>query len=167
MDINGNVYEAPASSDSGLASREQLYEMVQSVSAERHVLLERQFQRKTTQLREEWQQTVSELDKILKKGLKEAYGVSDGTDDIKSKALETIDKAKFDIIELFSGICKEVFDEMVTKDQRLEERFWSDRTFYQIHVRLDKAREVAKNHDNWARISDRMRQTTVLSKALD
>lgn len=155
MDINGNVYEAPASSDSGLASREQLYEMVQSVSAERHVLLERQFQRKTTQLREEWQQTVSELDKVLKKGLKEAYGVSDGTDDIKSKALETIDKAKFDIIELFSGICKEVFDEMVTKDQRLEERFWSDRTFYQIHVRLDKSREVAKNHDNWARISDR------------
>ena len=155
MDINGNVYEAPASSDSGLASREQLYEMVQSVSAERHVLLERQFQRKTTQLREEWQQTVSELDKVLKKELRESRGVNGGTDDTKSKALEEIDNAKYDIIGLFSGICKEVSDEVVTKDQRLEEGFLSDRTFYQVHVLLDKAREVAKNHDNWARISDR------------
>ena len=155
MDINGNVYEAPASSDSGLASREQLYEMVRSVSAERHILLERQFQRKTTQLREEWQQTVSELDKALKKVLRESCGVNGGTDDTKSKALEEIDNAKYDIIELFSGICKEVSDEVVTKDQRLEKRFLLDRTFYQVRVHLDKAREVAKNHDNWARISGR------------
>ena len=155
MHINGNVYEAPASPDSGLASREQLYEMVRCVSAERHVLLERQFQRKTSQLREDWQKTLSSLDYELKLALGEYTGVNDGTDDTKGKALEEIDKVKFDVIELFSGICKEVFDGMVTKDQRLEERFWSDRTFYQIRVRLDKAREAAKNHDNWARISDR------------
>ena len=69
MDINGNVYEAPASLDSGLASREQLYEMVRSVSEERHILLERQFQRKTTQLREDWQKTLSSLDYELKLAL--------------------------------------------------------------------------------------------------
>ena len=155
MDINGNVYEAPTVSASSLASREQLCEMVRSVSAERHVLLERQFQRKTYQLREDWQKTLSTLDYELKLALGEYTGVNDGTDDTKSNALEAIDKAKFDIIELFSGICKEVLDEMVTKDQRLEERFWSDRTFYQIRVRLDKASEVAKNHDNWTRMSDR------------
>ena len=155
MDINGNVYEVPTVSASSLASREQLCEMVRSVSAERHVLLERQFQRKTSQLREDWQKTLSTLDYELKLALGEYTGVNDGTDDTKSNALEAIDKAKFDIIELFSGICKEVLDEMVTKDQRLEERFWSDRTFYQIRVRLDKASEVAKNHDNWTRMSDR------------
>lgn len=155
MDINGNVYEASISSDGGLASREQLYEMVRSVSAERHVLLERQFQRKTFQLREAWQQTISELDKVLKKELRGSRGVNGGTDDTKSKALEEIDNAKYDITGLFSEICKEVSDEVVTKDQRLEKGFWSDRTFYQVHVLLDKAREVAKNHDNWARISDR------------
>ena len=86
MDINGNVYEAPASSDSGLASREQLYEMVRSVSVERHILLGRQFQRKTSQLREDWQKTLSNLDYELKLALREYPGVGDGTDDIKSKA---------------------------------------------------------------------------------
>ena len=123
MDINGNVYEAPASLDSGLASREQLYEMVRTVSAERYVLLERQFQRKTSQLREEWQQTISELDKVFKKELRKSRGVGDGTDDIKSKALEAINNAKSDITDRVHEICQEAGDEMVISDSHKEERF--------------------------------------------
>ena len=93
-----------------MASREQLYEMVRSVSAERHVLLERQFQRKTFQLREDVATDyIRTLDKVLKKELQEDIrGVNGGTDDTKSKALEEIDNAKYDITGLFSEICKEV-----------------------------------------------------------
>ncbi len=152
MDINGNVYEAPTASASSLASREQLCEMVRFVSAERHVLLERQLQRKTSQLREDWQKTLSSLDYELKLALGEHTGVSDGTDDTKSKALEAIDKAKFDIIYLVDEICTEVMDQMITKDQRVEEGFWSDRIFYQINLHLDEARRIATDHDHWDRI---------------
>ena len=153
MDINGNVYEAPASLDSGLASREQLYEMVRSVSEERHILLERQFQRKTTQLREDWQKTLSSLDYELKLALGEHTGVNDGTDDTSSKALEAIDKLKFDIIHRVDEICTEVMDQMITKDQRVEEGFWLDRIFYQINIHLDETRRIATDHGHWDRIN--------------
>ena len=66
LDISGNVYDVPVSSNSGLASRKQLAEMVKQVSAERHVLLEQQFERNTLQLREDWQTTLSDLEKALR-----------------------------------------------------------------------------------------------------
>lgn len=177
MDINGNVYEASTSSDSGLASREQLYEMVRSVSAERHVLLERQFQRKTTQLRKEWQQTDSELDKVLKKALRESRGAGDDTDDIKSKALEEIDHAKIEIIDLVREIFEDANNEIVTASDHKEKglvpdflerlllvtvpvRFPRvkgrilDRTFYLISVRIEAVHKIAADHDNWNRIAD-------------
>ena len=154
MGINGNVYEAHASPDSGLASQEQLYEMVRSVSAERHILLERQFQRKTSQLREEWQQTLSELDKVLKKALRESSGVGDGTDDIKSNSLEAINNAKSVIIDHVHAIYQEAADEIVTFDCHKEERFLiRDKTLYIINVHLDKLCKVAAVHDHWAHIS--------------
>lgn len=187
MDINGNVYEAPASSDSGLASREQLYEMVRSVSAERHVLLERQFQRKTTQLQKEWQQTVSELDKVLKKELRESHGGGDGTDDIKSKALKEIDNAKSRIIDRIHEIFEDTVDGIVTVSKRkgkgmitdLIERTLPvpvpvrfprekgrilDSTFYQIHVCLDKMYNVADDHDHWNHISHIYKNLLLLLK---
>ena len=155
MDINGNIYEVLASSDSSLASREHLYEMVRSVSAERHSLLERQFHRKISQLREDWQKTLSNLDYELKLALKGYTGVNGGTDDTKSKALEAIDNTKFEIINRVSEIFEDVTDGIVTKGQRTEEGFWSDSTFYQINVYLNKAHKIATDHDYWDRISDR------------
>jgi len=176
MDINGNVYEASTSSDSGLASLEQLYEMVRSVSAERHVLLERQFQRKTTQLREEWQQTVSSLDKVLKKTLRQSREA--GIDDIKSKALDVIDNAKIEIIDLVREIFEDATDKIVTTSDRTDKGLVSDlleralpvtvpvrvprkkgrildSTFYLINVRIDMVHKIAADHDHWDRISDR------------
>ena len=168
MDINGNVYEAPASLDSGLASREQLYEMVRTVSAERHVLLERQFQRKTSQLRGEWQQTISELDKVLKKELKESRGVGNGTDDIKSKALEAIDNAKSDIIDRILEISEDATDpdEIVIKGHRMEKRFLFEHTVYLIDLRLDRVHSIAADHDHWDRISDRYKNLLSFLKGL-
>ena len=178
MDINGNVYEASISSDSGLSSLEQLYEMVRSVSAERHILLERQFQRKTTRLREELQQTVSELDKVLKKALRESRGVGDGTGDIKSEALAEIDNAKIEIIDLVREIFEDATDEIVTVSDRKEKGIFSDllertlpvtvpvrvprkkgrildSTFYLINVHIDTVHKITADHDHWDRISDR------------
>ena len=154
MDINGNIYEVLASSDSSLASREHLYEMVRSVSAERHSLLERQFHRKISQLREDWQKTLSNLDYELKLALKGYTGVNGGTDDTKSKALEAIDNTKDHIIGVFSDLCKEVFDEMITKSQRKEEGIFFDDTIYQINVHLNKAQKISKDHGDWDRISN-------------
>ena len=152
MDINGNVYEAPASSASSLASREQLCEMVQSVSAERHGLFERQLERKTLQLKGDWQKTLSSLAYELKLALGNT-GVNDNVDDIKNKALEAIDEATSKTITLVDEICIEVMDQMVAKDQRVEEGFWSDSTFYQINVHTDEIREIATDHAHWDRIS--------------
>lgn len=168
MDINGNVYEAPASLDSGLASREQLYEMVRTVSAERHVLLERQFQRKTSQLRGEWQQTISELDKVLKKELRESRGVGNGTDNIKSKALEAIDNAKSDIIDCILEISKDATDqdEIIIKGHRMEKRFLFEHTVYLIDLRLDRVHSIAADHDHWDRISDRYKNLLSFLKGL-
>ena len=168
MDINSNVYEAPASLDSGLASREQLYEMVRTVSAERHVLLERQFQRKTSQLREEWQQTISDLDKVLKKMLRKYCGSGDGTDDIKSKALEAINNAKSDIIDLVRKISEDASDpdEIVIRGHRIEERFLFNRIVYLLDLRLDRVYSIVADHDHWDRISDKYKNLLSFLKRL-
>ena len=152
MDINGNVYEAPASSG-GLVSREQLCEMVRSVAAERHVLFERQLERKTTQLREDWQKTISSLDRELKRALRKRTGGKGGADKTKKKALEAIDEANSEIINLVDEVCTEVMEQMVTKDQRIEEGFFSDSIFYQININTDAARKMARDHSHWDRIS--------------
>ena len=168
MDINGNVYEAPASPDSDLASREQLYEMVRSVSAERHVLLERQFQRKTSQLRGDWQKTLSNLDYELKLALREYTGASNGTDDIKSKALEAINNAKSDIIDHILEISEDATDpdEIVIKGHRTEKRFLFEHTVYLIDLRLDRVHSMAADHDHWDRISDRYKNLLSFLKRL-
>ncbi len=151
MAINGNVYEVPTVSASSLTSREELCEMVRFVSPERHVLLKRQLQRKTSQLREDWQKTLSILDYELKLALGEHTVFGDGTDDPKNKALESIDKAKFDLIHLVDGICEEVMDQMIKKDERVEEGFWSKDVFYQIIVNLEEARQIVTEHPHWDR----------------
>ena len=154
LDISGNVYDVPASSDFELASRGQLADMVKSVSAERHDLLERQFQRNTLQLREDWQTTLSMLDQALKRALSESSRVGDGHNETKRKetALEAIEKAKDETLSLVSEIFQETPDEIVVKDQRTEEGFWGDRVYYQVRVYSDKAYQVMDVHDNWHRI---------------
>ena len=161
LDISGNVYDVPTSSDFELASREQLADMVESVSAERHVLLAWQFQRNTLQLREDWQTTLSMLDQALKSALSESSRVGDGHDATKRKetALKAIEKARIDTLKLVRGIFQEIPDEIVVKDQRIEKGgLWrADRVHYQVRVYLDKAHQykahhVMDNHDNWRRI---------------
>ncbi len=155
MKIDGEVYEAPASSDSSLASREQLEEMVRSVAAERHLLLERQFQRSTTELQKEWQQTCFQLDKALQKELRESSGVSDRTDDIKSKALERIDTSKSQILEQVDEIINEAIDEIVIKGPpRTEEGWFFVNTFHRIDIRFDRMHKLVADRDRWNRISD-------------
>ena len=162
LDISGNVYDVPTSSDFELASREQLADMVESVSAERHVLLERQFKRNTLQLREDWQTTLSMLDQALKSALSESSRVGDGHDATKRKetALKAIEKARIDTLKLVREIFQEIPDEIVEKKQRQEYGFWSGYVYYyQVRVYLDKAHidkahHVMDVHDNWRRIYD-------------
>ena len=172
LDISGNVYDVPTSSDFELASREQLADMVESVSAERHVLLERQFKRNTLQLRKDWQTTLSMLDQALKSALSESSWGGDGNDETKRKenALEAIEKVRIDTLKLVREIFQDIPDEMVKKDQRFEERgFWSnDRVHYQVRVYLDRAHHVMDNHDNWHRIYDMYQGLlSFLKKSLD
>ncbi len=155
IDISGNVYDVPASSDFELASREQLAEMVKDVAAERHVLLEQQFQRNTLQLREDWQTTLSDLEQALESALSESSGGSDDGDVTKHKetVLEAIEEAKRNTINLVNEIFQGLSEEIVVKSNRTEEGFFSDTEYYQNHVYLDKAPDVVDNHDNWRRIS--------------
>lgn len=172
LDISGNVYDVPTSSDFELASREQLADMVESVSAERQVLLERQFKRNTLQLRKDWQTTLSMLDQALKSALSDSSWSGDGNDETKRKeiALEAIEKARIDTLKLVRDIFQDIPDEMVKKDQRFEEGgFWSDdRVHYQVRVYLDRAHHVMDNHDNWHRIYDLYQGLlSFLKKSLD
>ncbi|MDE2733553.1 MAG: dynamin family protein [Gemmatimonadota bacterium] len=153
FDISGNVYDVPTSSDFELASREQLAEMVKNVAAERHVLLEQQFQRQTLQLRENWQTTLSELDLALKRALSESSRFGESHHEKRKKtALNAIEKAKIDTFTLISGIFQETPDKIVAKGQRTEEGFWSNTEHYQVHIYLGKASDVMGAHDNWRRM---------------
>ena len=158
FNISENVYDVPISSDFELASRVQLANMVESVSAERHILLARQFQRNTLQLREDWQTTLSMLDHALKRALSESSRIREGHDETKRRetALEAIEKAKYDTLNLVRAIFQEIPDEIVKKDQRLEDGFWSERVHYQVRIYLDEAHlvNVMNFHDNWHRIYD-------------
>ena len=157
IDISGNVYDVPASSDFGLASREQLAEMVKNVAAKRHFLLKQQFQWHTLQLRENWQTTLSELDLALKRALSESSRFGDDHYETKRKetALKAIEKAGSDTLTLVIDIFQEISYEIVAKNQRTEEGFWSDTEYYQVRVYLDKASDSMDVHDNWSRIFDR------------
>ena len=154
IDISGNVYDVPASSDSELASREQLAEMVKNVAAERYVLLEQQFQRHTLQLREDWQTTLSELDLALKRAIDKSSRFGDDHYETKRKknALEAIEKAKNGTLSLVIDIFRYIPDEIVAKNQRTEEGGWSNTEYYQVRVYLDKASDSMDVHDNWRRI---------------
>ena len=154
FDVSGNVYDVPISSNLGLASREQLAEMVKNVAAERHVLLGQQFQRHTLQLRENWQTTLSELDLSLKRALSESSRSGGGHHKTKRKetALKTIEKVEIDTLTLIIDIFQEISYEIVVKNQRTEEGFLWDTEYYQVHVYLDKASDAMDVHDNWHRI---------------
>lgn len=158
LDISGNVYDVSISSNSGLASRKQLAEIVKQVSAERHVLLERQFEHNTLQLREDWQTTLSDLEKALNV-LSGSAGEGDGGDETRHKetALEAIEKAKYDTLELVNEVFSDISDTITVKNQRIEEGFFSDTVYYQVRIYLDRAPDVMDKHDNWHRI-DRIYQ---------
>ena len=153
LDISGNVYDVPVSSNSGLVSRKQLAEIVKQVSAERHVLLEQQFERNTLQLREDWQTTLSDLEKALSV-LSAPAGEGDGGDETSHQetALKAIEKAKYDTLDLVNEIFSDIPIEITAKSQRIEEGFFSDTVYYQVRVYLDKAPNVMDKHDNWRRI---------------
>ena len=160
IDISGNVYDVSVSSDFELASREQLAEMVKNVAAERHVLLEQQFQRQTLQLRENWQTTLSELDLSLKRALSESSRSGDGHHKTKRKetALKTIEKVEIDTLTLIIGIFQEISYEIVAKNQRIEEgRLWNTE-YYQVHFYSGKASDAMGDHDNWPRIFARYQE---------
>ena len=153
FDISGNVYDVPASSDFELASREQLAEMVKNVAAKRHVLLEQQFQQHTVQLRADWQTTLSELDVALKRAMDQSSGGGDSHHEKrKEAALEAIEKAKIDTLNLVIDTFQEISTKIVAKGQRTEKGFWSDTEYYQVCVYLGKASSELKGHDNWRRI---------------
>ena len=158
LDISGNVYDVPPSSDFEWASRGQLADMVESVSAERHDLLARQFQRNTLQLREDWQTTLSLLDQALKRALSESFSVGDGETKHKETARVAIEKAKDDTLFLVREIFHEILEEIFVQKQRLGEGegFWSDSDpiYYQVRVYLDDAHQVIDVHGNWPRIYD-------------
>ena len=171
LDISGNVYDVPTSSDFELASRGQLADMVKSVSAERHVLLERQFKRNTLQLRKDWKTTLSMLDQALKSALSDSSWSGNGNDETKRRqtALEAIAKARIDTLWLVREIFQDIPDEMVKKDQRQEYGFWSGYVYYyQVRIYLDRAHHVMDNHDNWRRIDDVYKGLlSFLKKSLD
>ena len=160
LDISGNVYDVPHSSDFELASRGQLADMVKSVLAERHDLLARQFQRNTLQLRKDWQTTLSLLGQALEHALSESSKIREGHDATKRKetALEAIEKAKNETRNLLRKIFEEILEKMVVEDQQNKKGgFWSvENTHYQVRFYLDQARreKVMNSHDNWCRIDD-------------
>ena len=162
VDIDGNVYDLPTSSDDGLATRDQLSKMIRSVSKERHALLERQFQKKAYQLRERWQRTLARLGKVIKRESRKSRGAGDGTGDIKNKGLDAIEKTKSDIKRSIGEIFEEGIDSIVTSGLIEEEgRIWGSSTIYQVNINLGMAHVVAKGHGHWDRISQRYK--TLLS----
>ena len=151
IDISGNVYDVPVSSDFELASREELTDMVKKIAAERHSLLEQQFKSHTLQLRENWQTTLSELDLALEHELSDSS--SDGHHETKlDTAIEAIEKAESNTLDCIRAIYKTIAHEIVEKNQRVEDGFWSDTYYYQVRVSLDKASGVMDAHDDWLHI---------------
>ena len=156
MDIDGNAYES-VSSDGDLASREQLAEMVRSVASNRHTLLERQFQRRTSQLRKDWLKLASGLDGLCKRPAMTFSDAGDATDQRGNEALEEIDDAKFQILERANDIFHEAAEDAVSKGRSDRPRFLSHKTFYHIDVRLDDAYDVMEHHDYWGQVTTIMK----------
>ena len=150
LDVSGNVYDV-AVSDHDLASRGQLADMVRSVSSERHVILERRFQRKVAQLGKDWKNTVAVLSDRLndaRRALEEQGATHVG--DQKSVALEEIEDAKSNLIFCIRTILDDAVEGVLEKDERTEEKFWSDdRVFYGVEMDLDKVKTIAKEHERW------------------
>ncbi len=151
IDISGNVYDVPVASDFELASREQLTDMVKEIAAERHSLLEQQFKSHTLQLRKNLQTIFSELDLVLKRELSDSS--SDSHNETKlDNALKAIEKAEIDALDCIREIYKTIAHEIVKKDQRIEDGFWSDTYYYQVRVFLGKESDIMDAHDAWTHI---------------
>ena len=149
LDVSGNVYKV-AVTDHDLASRGQLADMVRSTSSERHVILERRFQRKVAQLGKDWKDTVAALSDRLndaRRALEEQGATPVG--DQKSVALEEIEDAKSNLIICIRTILDDAVEGVLEKDQRIEEKFWSERVFYRVEMDLDKVKTIAKEHERW------------------
>ena len=149
LDVSGNVYDL-AVSDHDLASRVQLADMVRSISSERHVILERRFRRKVAQLGKDWMNTVAVLSERLndaRKALEEQGATHVG--DQKSVALDEIENAKSNLICCTRTILDDAVDGVLEKDERIEEKFWSDRVFYRVEMDVNKMKEIAKEHERW------------------
>ena len=148
IDIDGNASEASVSSDGDLASSEQLAEMVRSVASERHALLERQFRRRTSQLRQDWLKVASRMDGLCKRAAMISSGAGDATDRSGHNALKTIGDAKDRILSIVQTIFREVVEEAVAKGPIPKPRFWP----HYIEVRLDDACGVVESHDGWGKL---------------
>ena len=152
MDIDGNVYEASVSTDGDLASREQLAEMVRSVASKRHPLLDRQFRRRTSQLRNDWLKVAAGLDSLCNHATMTSSSAGAPGDERMNQALEAIDGAKLQILERIDTIFREVAVDAISKGRPHRPGFWSNKTVYHIDVRLDKVHNEVKNHHNWDQV---------------
>ena len=152
IDIDGSEYEASASSDVDLASRDQLATMVESVASERHILLERKFRRKTSQLRRDWLKVVSSLDGLCRPSAMAPSGVGDATDGRKQEALKAIDDATDQILELALTMFHEVGEAAVSKGSTEKPGFLSYKILYHVDVFMDRAYGVMEDHENWRRV---------------
>ena len=149
LDVSGNVYEV-AVSDHDLASRGQLADMVRSVSSERHVILETRFRRQAAQLGKDWKDVVSVLSAELNDAgrILEEQGATTAGDE-KNVGLEGIEDTKNKLIFCIRTILNDAIYGVLEKDERREEKFWSDRVFYRVEMDLDKVKTVAKEHERW------------------
>ena len=149
VDIDGNVCRSSVLSDDGLASREQLVEMVRSVAPKRHFLLEKRFRRRTSQLRKDWLRVASDLEGLCKRAARTAagVGVGDATDDRVNEALTAIDDAKSKILVEADRMFHEAAAEAVFKSQS-EESFWGTIKYY-VEVRPDAVQDAVENDEFW------------------
>ncbi len=148
LDVSGNVYEVPVSDD--LASREQLADMVRSVSSKRHIILEMRFQRKAAQLSRNWRNTVAALSQNLNdvRTAVEEQGATH-VDQEKSISLKQIEDVKSNLIICIRTILDDAVEGLLKRNTRLEEGFWSNRVFYRVEVDLNKMEAIAKEHERW------------------
>ena len=148
LDVSGDVYEVAVSDD--LASREQLADMVRSVSSKRHVILEIRFQRKAAQLSRNWRNTVAALSRNLNdvRTAVEEQGATH-VDQEKSISLKQIEDVKSNLIICIRTILDDAVEGLPKRNTRIYEGFWSNRVFYRVEVDLNKMETIAKKHERW------------------
>lgn len=99
IEIDGNWFDVPSSD--GLASRQELSEIVQRVSADRHSLFGERLQETADQLKAEWATTLSLLDDYLNhantterkpENLDTSQAALDEIDDFKTNIVKCVDE---------------------------------------------------------------------------